>query len=425
MYNRIIALLLCIGMLLGLCACGDRPVDPETPSSTFSTTYTESADFAWDASTGTQPSSSAMDTQDIQDATTASDTSPYQPGMHQNPDARYLIGQILTDRQLQLYNRIVKAVQNYEQEIDFPNCKSTDLLYAFNAANKYNPDLFWFPTRYSMNWRRTGYTLTLYYPYSKEQVAWMSDKLQKAVNDLLTGLPAGLDAYATELYLHDQLVAATEYDFDYRTNAFNAYGALVDGSAVCEGYARAMQLLLHRAGLECLLVNGKLDDEGHMWNIVKVDGQWYHLDPTLNDSDNRRSHAYFNLTDLAISADHTIDRQLTSDASEIPLDLDFNLPVPACSDITACYFVKTNSMIFADDQLESVLQTKLSQKQYVTDDIIEFGFAGSCSLIYPAAGSPEFTVFESRISDVVFAAGYNKFYLTGIPGSKGFSVRIG
>ena len=44
MYNRIIALLLCIGMLLGLCACGDRPVDPETPSSTFSTTYTESAD---------------------------------------------------------------------------------------------------------------------------------------------------------------------------------------------------------------------------------------------------------------------------------------------------------------------------------------------------------------------------------------------
>ncbi len=425
MHNRIAALFLCIGMLLCLCACNDGHASPETPSSTPPTAHTEPSDSTADSGVVIQPSSSANDLQNPQGNTSATAPTDRHSGVQQNPDTQYLVGHILTNRQLQIYNRIVAAVQNYEQEIDFPNCKSTDLLYAFSAANKYNPDLFWFPTQYSMNWRRTGYTLTLYYPYSIEQVAWMSDKLQEAVDRLLTDLPSGLDAYATELYLHDRLVAATEYDFNYRTNAFNAYGALVDGSAVCEGYARAMQLLLHKSGLECLLVNGTLDDEGHMWNIVKLDGQWYHLDPTLNDSDNRRSHAYFNLTDLAISADHTIDRQLSANVNEIPLDLDFNLPIPVCGEIAACYFVKTNSMIFTDEHLESVLQTKLNQKQYAAGDIIELGFADTCSLSYPAAGSPVFAAFENRISNVVFAAGYYKFYLTGIPGSKGFSIRIG
>ena len=69
----------------------------------------------------------------------------------------------------------------------------------------------------------------------------------------------------------------------------SAYGALVRGYAVCEGYAKAYALLMERAGIPCLLVNGYLlSDSGnyepHMWNDVEIDGKHYAVDPTTNDS---------------------------------------------------------------------------------------------------------------------------------------------
>ena len=68
-----------------------------------------------------------------------------------------------------------------------------------------------------------------------------------------------------------------------------AYDALVGGEAVCEGYARATQLLLNKLGVENFLVIGdaKNDDgkiEPHMWNIVEQDGRYYIADITNSDT---------------------------------------------------------------------------------------------------------------------------------------------
>lgn len=70
-----------------------------------------------------------------------------------------------------------------------------------------------------------------------------------------------------------------------------AVGALVDGSCVCEGYARAFQLLCQRAGITCVCILGDSmadgEREGHMWNAVRIDGVWYYCDPTWNDTTER------------------------------------------------------------------------------------------------------------------------------------------
>lgn len=65
------------------------------------------------------------------------------------------------------------------------------------------------------------------------------------------------------------------------TRIYTAYGALVEGDAVCQGYALAYKLLLDKCGIDSVLVTS--NEMGHAWNLVKLDGSWYHVDVTWDD----------------------------------------------------------------------------------------------------------------------------------------------
>lgn len=58
---------------------------------------------------------------------------------------------------------------------------------------------------------------------------------------------------------------------------------LADYQPVCEGYAKALQLLCHEAGIPCVQISGKADGGGHMWNAIQIDSKWYFCDPTWDD----------------------------------------------------------------------------------------------------------------------------------------------
>lgn len=66
--------------------------------------------------------------------------------------------------------------------------------------------------------------------------------------------------------------------------SWNAYGALYNGYALCEGYANGYKLLCDKAGIECMSVSGSYDGTPHAWNIVNDGtGSWYLVDPTFDD----------------------------------------------------------------------------------------------------------------------------------------------
>lgn len=119
--------------------------------------------------------------------------------------------------------------------------------------------------------------------------------------------------------LHDYLVLNTKYDTDnYYTDtlsdpSFTAYGALFNKVAVCQGYAAAMNKLLREADINSKMVTGLAGynietAEAHAWNLVEIDGQWYHLDATWDDpvseEEDGLSHNYFLITAEQISKDH-------------------------------------------------------------------------------------------------------------------------
>ena len=129
----------------------------------------------------------------------------------------------------------------------------------------------------------------------------MSDREKvQAINDHIRGIVTynyeALDQIRTGAYLVRQWEHA-------RTGS--AAGALLDGSAVCAGYADAFKVLADAAGLEAVVVNGVVTSSGerHAWNKVNVDGTWRMIDVTWNDSD-AAPNAYFLLTDVQSAESH-------------------------------------------------------------------------------------------------------------------------
>lgn len=218
------------------------------------------------------------------------------------------------------------GVRVYMPDATLSNDSIIRLYEAFFADN---PQFFFLDRTYSMEGRQqmdgqTYYNaLILQYTLTAEQRIHAIHELQTVTDTILADLPATDDEYIAEQYLHDRLTALCTYDTDAAQSdtisaphAYTAYGALVEGKAVCEGYAKAMQLLLHKTDIPVTLVTGtaKENNESHMWNLVTVNGNNYHLDPTWNDSNDQQQYTFFNLTTEMVSASCDID-----DADTLPL----------------------------------------------------------------------------------------------------------
>lgn len=98
----------------------------------------------------------------------------------------------------------------------------------------------------------------------------------------------GMSQLEIALSLHDYLVLHCAYDWSVLQNqgepsynVYTAYGALIEGNAVCQGYAMAYNLLLNKVGIETEYVTSSTINHG--WSLVEIDGTWYHVDVTWDD----------------------------------------------------------------------------------------------------------------------------------------------
>ena len=138
-------------------------------------------------------------------------------------------------------------------------------------------------------------------PCSSEEKA-MIKRFDAAVDAFMSDIDMNAAPSEIELQIHDKLINLVTYDYPVlningRNLAHTAYGALVDdgmgnaNAAVCDGYAKAYQYLLCRAGICSTVVSGVAGSnsgdyagEGdHAWNIVKLDDEWYEVDCCWDD----------------------------------------------------------------------------------------------------------------------------------------------
>ncbi|MDY0236648.1 MAG: transglutaminase-like domain-containing protein [Gudongella sp.] len=121
------------------------------------------------------------------------------------------------------------------------------------------------------------------------------------------------DPYEIELLVHDAFSNLIRYtDDDLRNHSI--LNVLIHGQGVCDAISYAVCYLMLMFGIDCSVVSGDLKDKpegemrGHAWNLVKIDGEWYHLDVTndLQGNGCRACHWFFNLNDDMISLTHVL-----------------------------------------------------------------------------------------------------------------------
>ncbi|MBY7009280.1 transglutaminase domain-containing protein [Clostridium botulinum] len=100
--------------------------------------------------------------------------------------------------------------------------------------------------------------------------------------------------------INEYLINRYEYDYTYKS--VDIYSALTSGKTICQGYAMTAYKMLNYAGIENRIVVGSASGTSHSWNLIKLDGKWYHLDITNNDA--TKSNKYFLVTDKYLESNN-------------------------------------------------------------------------------------------------------------------------
>lgn len=223
----------------------------------------------------------------------------------------------LNDTQKLVYSQIFDGIERCSDVINISDdINEDDLEKIYDAIINTADFELVYPTRkYDFKYDSVFgniYTISPKYDISLDTRSDMISQVD-TVADSIIAKTYGLDEFQTLKYFHDYIILNCTYDADGE-NCSNAYGVFIDGKAVCEGYARAFKYLCDKVSIPCELVIGNTDIE-HMWNIVKIDGNWYHMDVTWDDPENKDgdyiSYSYFNLSDEQILVDHTINDTYT------------------------------------------------------------------------------------------------------------------
>ena len=116
-------------------------------------------------------------------------------------------------------------------------------------------------------------TITAGYRTTLEQEDYVNNRVNEILDNIIEeGMSDQLKAKA----IHNYIVNNVEYDTSL--SRFTAYEALYDGKAVCQGYTLLAYKMLNDAGVPTRIISSA--QMKHSWNLVKIDGQWLHMDIT-------------------------------------------------------------------------------------------------------------------------------------------------
>ena len=187
-----------------------------------------------------------------------------------------------------IVERVANAVKNHTETAEKVNIKDLNLdknlvlstLADLNARVEGGEAISKLSCYYS---RDTGLAVAIGLEYCTAQdVAAMQVKLDQLVDQANTLCQTDLEKV---FYVHEWLVQNIAYDREHLSDDVqddhNLRGALLEGTAVCDGYAKTYALTLRKLGITGVLVTSK--DIGHAWNMVELDGNWYQVDCTWDD----------------------------------------------------------------------------------------------------------------------------------------------
>lgn len=112
--------------------------------------------------------------------------------------------------------------------------------------------------------------------YSDIEIEYINAYIQEFIN---SNINEQTNNYDKIKLFHDHIIKNTKYDVDNIDESYTAYDLITTGKSICGGYSDIMSIYLNKLGIQ----NYKITSENHIWNLINLDGVWYHLDMTWDD----------------------------------------------------------------------------------------------------------------------------------------------
>ncbi len=190
--------------------------------------------------------------------------------------------------------KVLKCFDNLDEKVDVSaymmSAASTNNIV--NRILDRNPEYFYVDldnSSFAMD--DLGFVEEMYFSYkgTKDEIAKQREKLQTKTDEILSHIGKDYSTLDKVIYLHDYITSHNEYDINgvYEDvenidfHSFDAYGCLVNNLSVCQGMSDAFYLLCTKLEIEVYMCNSY--DMCHAWNVVNIDGKYYHLDITWDD----------------------------------------------------------------------------------------------------------------------------------------------
>lgn len=263
-----------------------------------------------------------------------------------------------------------------------------DIREVVNAYIYDNPQIFWLENLFGYAYVKDDTIAEFYSVISADECEDCIKLFNKKIGEMVSGINPSLSEYEREKILHDRLLEKCRYKNGINSSKegwqyFSAYGAIVMGEAVCEGYAKSMQLLLSQTGIPCLTVKGEGDGIFHMWNVVELNDNWYHIDPTWDDNEENGliSYEYFNLDTNNIIKNHKISddiKTVVESGRDKDRNIRYNFFVPMCTSMNMNYYNAQGVLIDKfDSETDSRVIKTMVEKAAVGESYFPIRFGNS------------------------------------------------
>ena len=293
---------------------------------------------------------------------------PVKGTIERNPEDfnRYAYS-LLSEDEKSVYNLVLDAINKHSAALNDLGVKLTDtqMEKIVDYIQRDHPEILHFrhgTTYYFDTDTHIVTRLEFKYCMSQEEAAKRREEIDAATRVFLDSVSDTMSDYEATLCIYENIIKLVDYDTvglerqkdtnlspEVPDDLRSIYGVFVNKKAVCAGYAKAMQYLLNQCGIECVYVTS----DTHAWNLIKLEGDYYHLDVTWGDgSDTKKEKeksAPINYDCFCITTE-----ELSRLESHTP---ESTLPLPVCTAVK-CNYYRRNGMYFEQfdyDRMKNIL----------------------------------------------------------------------